>query len=345
MKAIVLERPGSVSLREVPRPVPAPGEALIEIKASSICGSDLLRVYAGHAKTYPLILGHEFAGIITEIGPGVSADWMGQHVAVAPLIPCMKCDMCVQGLYSACMAYSFIGSRRPGGYAEYCAVPIASLVPLPGGMDFEVGAILEPATVALHALERGGFQAGQSVAVLGVGSVGQYVVQWARINGAGLIVATDTADDNLAMARAQGAAHTLNPLRDGVPARVAALTGNGVDLVLEIVGRPETLIQSVAVVRPRGTIVCVGNQPHDATLPTDLIEQVMRKELRMCGTWMSYSSPFPGHEWSDGVAAALRGELELRGMISHRITLDAVPGIMAQINAHAVAHRKIVILP
>ena len=345
MKAIVLESPGNVGLRELPKPTPAPGEALIEIRASSICGSDVLRVYAGHAKTYPLILGHEFAGIITEIGPGVSAGWIGRHVAVAPLIPCMKCEMCAQGLYSACTAYSFIGSRRPGGYAEYCAVPVTSLVPLPDGMDFEVGAILEPATVALHALERSGFQQGQSVAVLGVGSVGQYAVQWARIKGASLIVAIDTADDNLAIARAQGAAHTFNPQRDDVPAQVATITGNGVDLVFEIVGRPETLMQAVALARPRGTVVCVGNQPHGATLPTDLIEQMMRKELRLCGTWMSYSAPFPGHEWGDCVAAALRGELEVRGMISHRITLAAVPDVMEQVNAHAFAHQKIVIVP
>ena len=345
MKAIMLESPGSVGLREVPRPVPGPGEALIEIKASSICGSDILRVYAGHAKTYPLILGHEFAGVITEIAPDVNADWLGRHVAVAPLIPCMKCYMCEQGLYSACRAYSFIGSRRPGGYAEYCAVPITSLLPLPEGIDFEVGAILEPATVALHALERGEFRPGGSVAVLGVGSVGQYVVQWARIKGASSIIAIDVIDENLATARSQGAGHTFNPRVGDVINQVAAATGAGVDLAFEIVGQPTTMMQAISLVRPRGTVVCVGNQPHGATLPADLIEQMMRKELRLCGTWMSYSAPFPGHEWGDCVAAAMRGELEVRGMISHRITLEAVPDVMEQVNAHAFAHQKIVIVP
>ncbi len=343
MKATVVESPDNIVYREVEMPKQGPGQVLVQVKAASICGSDILRVFGGHAKTYPLILGHEFAGIVTEVGVGVSADWVGRRVAVAPLIPCMKCSMCQRGLYSACKAYSFIGSRQAGGFAEYCAVPVPNLVPLPDGMDFEVGAILEPATVAIHALDRGEFQAGQSVVILGVGSVGQYAMQWARIGGSSLIIGTDTIDENLATARAQGACCTFNPSRDDIPRQVAALTEDGADLVLEAVGLPQTLVQAVALARPRGTLVCVGNQPHGATLPTDLIEQIMRKELRMCGCWMSYSAPFPGHEWTDAVAAAVRGDLEVRGMISHRIPLSDVPDVMTQINTHTLAHRKIVI--
>ncbi len=326
-------------------PSPAENEVLIQVKASSICGSDVLRVYAGHAKTYPLILGHEFSGIITAVGDGADAGWLGQKVAVAPLIPCMKCESCRQGLYSACKAYSFIGSRRAGAYAEYCAVPVSCLVPMPEGLDFEVGAVLEPATVALHAIERGGMSSGKSVAVLGVGSVGQYAVQWARVLGASVVVATDTAEANLVMARREGAAYAFNPQHDDVVARIIEATSGGPDLVLEAVGHPDTLMQAVAMVRARGTIVCVGNLPHDAMLPAELIEQIMRKELHLCGTWMSYSAPFPGHEWGDTLAAVKRGELHVQAMITHRIQLDDVPGILPRINEHAFEHGKIVILP
>ena len=345
MKAVVLQSPQTVELLDVPMPAPAAGEVVIDIKATSICGSDILRVFAGHAKTYPLILGHEFAGIITEVAPDVSEDWIGQRVAIAPLMPCMKCNMCAHGWYSACKAYSFVGSRRSGGLAEFCAVPVTNLVPLPEAIDFEVGAILEPATVALHALERGGFQPGQNVAVLGVGSVGQYIVQWARIRGAGLIIATDMSDNNLETARAQGATHTFNPKRDDLGEAVAALVDDGIDLVLEAVGRPETMLQAIAIVRPRGTVVCVGNQTHGTSISTDMIEQTVRKELHVNGTWMSYSKPFPGHEWTDTVAAALEGKLEMRGMISHRPPLAAAPDIMRQIDAHTLSHRKIVLMP
>ncbi len=343
MKATVLASPNNIVYRDVETPRPGPGQVLMQVKAASICGSDVLRVFGGHAKTYPLILGHEFAGLVVQVGAGVSADWVGRRVAVAPLVPCMRCNQCQRGLYSACEAYSFIGSRQAGGFAEYCAVPVSNLVPLPEGIDFEVGAILEPATVANHALDRGEFRAGQSVMILGVGSVGQFAVQWARIGGANLVIASDTIDDNLATARGHGAHRTFNPSRDDVLRQVAALTADGVDLALEMVGLPETLMQAVALVRPSGTVVCVGNQPHGATLPTELIEQTMRKELRLRGCWMSYSAPFPGHEWSDTVAAVMHGDLDLRGMISHRIRLSDVPDVMAQINAHTLAHRKVVI--
>jgi L-iditol 2-dehydrogenase len=165
-------------------------------------------------------------------------------------------------------------------------------------MDFDLGAILEPATVALHGLERGGFKAGESVAVLGCGSVGQYAVQWARIGGASLMIVTDRVDENLAIAGQLGAQHTFNLARGDVPSAASRLAADGLDVVLEMVGLPETLLEAIALARPRGAVVCVGNQPHGACLPADLIEQMMRKELRLCGTWMSYSAPFPGHEWT-----------------------------------------------
>ncbi len=345
MKAVVLESPGVLVHREVPRPAPAPDEVLVEVRAASICGSDVLRTYAGHAKTYPLIMGHEFAGVVVACGADAGPDWLGRRVSAAPLIPCMQCVYCRNGVYASCRAYSFIGSRRSGAYAEFCAVPAANLIELPGSMDFELGAILEPSTVAVHALDRGGFAPGMALAVLGAGSIGQYVIQWARIGGARLIVATDAAGENLACARAMGAQHAFNPQREDIVASALALSEDGFDLVVEAVGLPETLLQAVALTRPRGKVVCVGNQPHGGSLSTEVIEQAMRHEAQLCGTWMSYSAPFPGHEWTDTVAAAVRGDLDMRAMISHHFPLAELPQVMAEINAHTLVHRKVIITP
>lgn len=345
MMAAVLERPGEIVYREVDRPQPGPGEALVRVRAASICGSDILRTFHGAAKMYPLILGHEAAGVIVHTGHDRDRDLVGKRVAIAPLIPCMTCPACQRHVYSACRQYSFIGSRQPGCFAEYVRAPVANLIELPDGVDYEIGAILEPATVALHGLDLAGMRERQRVAVFGVGSVGLCAVQWARIKGASQIIAIDLVDENLGTALGVGAHASFNPRRDDVVMEVTALTDDGVDIAVEVSGAPQALLQAVAITRPRGVVLCVGNQPGDAALPTSLVEHIIRQELSMQGTWMSYSFPFPGREWPATVAATVRGDLRLREMISHRFPLSAANDVFQQIHGHTLPHRKIILIP
>jgi len=345
MKAVVLEQPSKLVFKDVEKPKPGLGEALLNVKAVSICGSDILRAFHRAAKMYPLILGHECAGVIAEVGEGVDDSVVGKRVAVAPLIPCMRCAACHRHIYSACKEYSFVGSRRHGGFAEYLTAPIQNLISLPDDVDFEVGAILEPSTVALHALEQGRIKAGQRVVIFGAGSIGLCTVQWARIKGAELIIATDVVDENLEAAKSLGAHVVFDPKDGDVVQQIMGLTGDGVDLALEMAGLPQTLAQAIMAVRARGVVVCMGNQPADATLPTTLIEHTIRQELEIRGTWMSYSPPFPGHEWTESTGALLQGNLDLQRMISHRFPLSATPEVFAQINSHALTHRKIILTP
>lgn len=345
MKAVVLEKPGVLVYKDVDTPQPGSGEALLKVKAVSICGSDILRVYHGAAKTYPLILGHECAGEVAAVGPGVDEAWVGRHACVVPLIPCMRCTACQQQIYSACRAYSFIGSRVSGGFAEYVKLPVSSLIPLPGEIDDEVGALIEPGSVALYSLERGESKPGQRVAILGVGSIGLFTVQWARAKEAGHIIATDVVDERLQAAKSMGAHTALNPARTDVVAEVRQITGDGVDIALEVSGSPKALEQAILMTRPRGRIVCVGNQPENAALPLSFIEHIMRQELEVRGVWMSYTAPFPGHTWTDTIAAAQRGSLELDKMISHRFALAEVPDIFRHIHAGSLSYRKIIIVP
>src|SRR3954451_11029168 len=144
------------------------------------------------------------------------------------------------------------------------------------------------------------------------------LVQWLRILGARLIGATELLEENLEAARGLGAHVTLAPTRDDVRAEVERLTDGGADMVLEATGSPAALAQTIEVARPRGAIVLGGNQPPDATLPMAFIERLMRKELTLAGCFMSYSAPWPGHEWTDSLAAVLDGGLDMAGMISHR---------------------------
>lgn len=344
MQAAVLENKGVMTYQKVPTPSPRPGHVLLKVKAVSICGSDIMRYTQGH-RTYNLILGHECAGIIAEVGQGVSENLIGQPAAVIPLVPCFECKQCLAGRYSACHQYSFIGSRQNGGYAEYVELPERCAFLLPAEIDLEAAALIEPSTVARHIIDLGSFEPGQTAIVLGAGSVGLMAVQWLRILGAKLIISTDFVAENLSMARELGAHVALNPRQVDVKEEVKKLTGDGVDLAIEAAGSPQALAQTIQVTRPRGNVVCGGNQPPEASLPLTFIEDLMRKELRLNGCFMSYSAPFPGHEWLDSVQALLNGQLNTTKMISHHYPLAQAPQVFEAIAAHRIAYRKIMLLP
>lgn len=344
MKAAVMEGLGKIVCREVPVPTPARGEVLLRVRAASICGSDIARVLKGH-RLYPLILGHEVAGEVVQVGPGADPGLVGLRAAMIPLIPCMECETCRQGLYSACGSYSFLGSRRDGGFAEYVALPAGNLLPLPAEVDFETGALIEPATVALHALRMGRFAAGQRVAVLGAGSVGLMAVQWLRILGAGQILVSDLAVENLEIARRLGAHVTFDASGEDTARQIIDASDGGVDLALELSGAPQALAASIQVARPRGSVVLAGNQPKDAVFPAELMETITRKELGVFGTWMSYSAPFPGSEWTEAVGAMRRGEICAEEMISHRFPLCEAAEVFQAIAGRAFRYRKIMLLP
>lgn len=344
MKAAVLEGRGALAYRDVPTPEPGPGEVLLRVRASAVCGSDIHRFVRGH-RTYPMILGHEAAGVITAAGPGADPGLVGRHAALVPLVPDHTCPECLAGRFSACGSYTFIGSRRAGAFAEYVAVPSENAFLVPDEMPFEAAALIEPSTVARHMLDLGSFVAGQSAVVFGAGSIGLMLVQWLRILGASLVVASDVVDANLDVARSLGAHVALNPTRDDVPAAVRQLLPAGVDLALEAAGSPAALAQTIEVARPRGSVVLGGNQPADASLPMTFVESLMRRELRLSGCFMSYSAPWPGHEWRDGLAAVLDGGLDMAAMISHRAPLGDAPDIFEAIGERRLAHRKIVFDP
>lgn len=344
MNAAVMEGLGQIFCRAVEIPQPAEGEVLLKVHAASICGSDVSRVLKGH-RMYPLILGHEVAGEVVAAGPGADPALVGLRAAIIPLMPCMRCAYCQQGLYSACTSYSFLGSRRAGGFAEYVALPAANLLPLPDGVDYEAGALIEPATVARHAMEMGRFAPGHTAAVLGAGSVGLMAVQWLRMLGAAQIIVSDVVDENLEAACQLGATVTVNARREDVVKRILDETAGGVDLALELAGSPHTLTQAIQVTRPRGSVVLTGNQPKDASFPAELMETITRKELGVFGTWMSYSAPFPGYEWTEAAAAMQRGDLRVDAMITHRFPLCEVEDVFRGIASRAFPYRKIMLIP
>lgn len=344
MKAVVLENKGVLTYKDVPTPEPGPGHVRLKVKAVSICGSDIKRYVDGH-RLYPLILGHETSGIIDRVGSGVDESYIEQHAAIIPLVPCFECEQCQQGHYSACHSYSFIGSRQSGGFAEYVDLPERNVFILPEDIPFEHAALIEPSTVARHMLALGDFKRGQTGIVFGAGSIGLMLVQWLRILGASQIIVTDIAENNLKIAAQVGAHITLNPSKVDAIKEAQKWVGDGADLTLEATGVPQVLEQTLSVTRPRGKVVLAGNQPLDKNLPLTLIETMMRREISLIGCFMSYSAPFPGHEWTETVAALADGSLDIEALISHRFSLSKVPEVFEQIGAHQLEHQKILLKP
>ena len=183
MKAGVVHAREDIRYEEIEKPVPKKGQVLIKVKYTGICGSDIPRVNGDACHFFPNVLGHEFSGTVEEVGEGVTSVKPGDRVAGVPLVPCMECEDCQKGNYSLCKHYSFIGSREFGSFAEYVVVPEKNAVKFEDSVSFEQGAFFEPATVALHGLERVDFKGGKTVAILGGGTIGMFVMQWAKIFG------------------------------------------------------------------------------------------------------------------------------------------------------------------
>ena len=178
MKAYVLHGPDDIRYEEVEVPKVAVGEVLVKVKATGVCGSDIPRIYQTGAHKHPLIPGHEFAGVVEEVGDEADIKWLNKKVGVFPLIPCKECSSCQNETYEMCSHYNYLGSRCNGGFAEYVAVPVWNLLELPEQFDLRQAAMLEPASVALHAIRRLELKEESTVALLGLGPIGTIMAQW-----------------------------------------------------------------------------------------------------------------------------------------------------------------------
>lgn len=310
MFASVLHGREDIRYESVAKPEPGPHQVLIDVRATGVCGSDIPRVLSDGAHFYPMVLGHEFAGVVAQIGTEVNGWEIGDRVAVAPLVPCLKCDECMVGRYSACPNYSFIGSREFGALAQYVAVSATNLVKLADNLSFEQGAMVEPSTVAIHGLRVGGYRPGGHVAVLGGGTIGAFAAQWARILGAKSVTVIDIDKDRLTLAAQIGANHVIDSATEDVRLRSAEITAQkGFDHVFETAGQNATQALAMQLVAAGGDITLIGNSHRDLAFPASTFELLNRKEVTLTASWMSYSAPFPGPEWTDTVHYMSTGQL------------------------------------
>ncbi len=298
MKAAVLYANEDIRYSEVEEPRVAPGSVKVKVHAVGICGSDIPRVLSNGAHYYPIILGHEFSGEVTEVGEGVTKVKVGDRVSGAPLLPCMKCADCQKGNYSLCKHYGFIGSHDAGAFAEYVVLPEANAVPFDSSVPYEVGAMFEPATVALRGLFCNEYEGGGCVAVLGGGTIGLFTAQWAKIFGSKKVVVFDIVDERLELAKRLGADEVINTRDENFIEKAKELTdGHGFDYVFETAGNPITIKMGFELAANKAHYCCIGTPHKEFSFTPKMWEYMNRKEFKLTGSWMSYSAPFPGREW------------------------------------------------
>ena len=319
MKAAVLYGDFDLRYEEYPEPETKPGCVKIKVCACGVCGSDIPRITNHGAHFYPIVLGHEFSGYVAETGAGVEGLQPGDHVVAAPLIPCMRCPDCAKGAYSQCKHYTFIGSRVQGGYADFVVVPARNVVKIPQTIPFDQAALFEPATVALHGVKLADFRGGKTVAVLGGGTIGLFVMQWARIYGASRVVVFGRDKKHLALATRLGADAVISTLDPDYMDQARAQVGPaGFDFVFETAGAVETMKLSFDLVGNHGTVCMVGTPTKDITFTPKQWEQLNRKEFRLTGSWMSGNAPYPGDEWTQTGTFFANGKLKFDEEIFYR---------------------------
>ncbi|MFZ9935456.1 MAG: NAD(P)-dependent alcohol dehydrogenase [Luteolibacter sp.] len=291
MKAFVLHGAKDIRPEEVPKPVPGPGEVLVAVRAAGICGSDLH--YYAHGRcgnfipTRPFILGHEFSGEVVAHGEGVEGPAIGTRVAVDPSRACGRCKQCRQGRYNLCPKMLYYGTAsvvppRDGCYAEYVTAPARNCWPLPEGFEYAWGALLEPMSVAMHAVMRSDGVGGKSVLITGGGTIGQMILLTAAAFGASKVVVSDIKPFAREFAANHGASATLDPASPSVADDAAKLSPGGFEVVFEAAGVAPALDQAIRLAAPGATVVQVGTLPDGTAVP---VNALLTKELQYVGSW------------------------------------------------------------
>ena len=276
MKALVWTGPQQAEIRTLPDPAPKPDEVVVRIRASGVCGSDLLGFLGKSKKRVPpLVLGHEMAGDVAAVGSGVRDLAPGARVAILPLFTCGTCAPCRRGRSNLCASRLLLGMNLPGGFAEYAVAPRPYVFPV-GQLDVLAASMIEPLATPLNFFRSHVRGPMESCAVLGAGTQGLLALQLARLSGAREVISVDTNDVRLAVARKLGATRTVNPKGvDAVAAVLDATKGEGCDAVVDAAGVTATRVQAVKMCARGGTVGLVGL--HDPESPLDCMDLIGRE--------------------------------------------------------------------
>lgn len=343
MKAMLLSEYKKLEIVDMPIPECGPNDLLVRVKACGICGSDIHGWDGSSGRRQPpLVMGHEAAGVVAEVGSQVTNFVAGDRVTFDSTVSCGHCSACRRGSINLCENRQVLGVscdefRRHGAFAEYVIVPQNISYKLPDELPFEHAALIEAVSIAVHAANRSPIKLGDTAVVVGSGMIGLLVVQAVRLAGCARVIAVDLEDSKLEIAKSLGADFCLNPKRVDVPAAVKELTGGkGADISLEVVGATPTVRTAIECTRKGGSITLVGNLAPSVDLP---LQAIVTRELTLYGSCASNG------EYPECIEYLRRGAIRVDPLITAQATLDEGPSWFARLYDGEPGAMKVVLQP
>jgi L-iditol 2-dehydrogenase len=343
MKALLLSEYKKLELTEFPEPEIGPEEILVRVKACGICGSDVHGFDGSTGRRIPpIVMGHEASGVVAAVGSEVKGFAEGDRITFDSMISCGKCSFCRKGKLNLCDNRQVLGVscgeyRRHGAFAEYVAVPQQIAFKLPETLSFEHAAMIEPVSVAVHAVGITPVSLGDTAVVVGSGMIGALTMQAARLAGCARIIAVDLEDHKLAMARQSGADDVVNgKTQDPVKYVLDVTNGRGADVVFEAVGATEPIKTAIGCVRKGGTVTLIGNIRPTIELP---LQPVVTREIRLQGSCASSG------EYPQCIALMAKGSIDVSPMLTAKAPLDEGPRWFERLYSHEPNLMKIVLVP
>ena len=342
MKTLLLSKYNHLEIADQPKPSPQPDEVLIQVAACGICGSDV-HGYDGSSgrRIPPIVMGHEAAGRIAAVGKNVTGLTAGDRVTFDSTVYCGACPHCLRGNINLCDNRQVLGVscgdyRRAGAFAEFVVVPARIVHHLPDQLSFTEAAMLEAVAVALHGVAVTQMRAGDTALVIGAGMIGLLILQSLRATGCSQVFVADIDDSRLKMAKDLGATEILNSKSDLVAQVLKLTNGAGVDVVLEAVGRTETIAASIDSVRKGGTVTLVGNISPQVTIP---LQKVVSRQIRLQGSCASSG------EYPKAIELLASGAIKVKPLITAVAPLDEGPAWFERLHAGEPNLLKIVLTP
>lgn len=329
MESVVITKPKEIVVLEKDVPEPGPGEVLIQVMASGICGTDV-HIYRGeYLGDYPVIPGHEFSGVIASTGNEVTRFHAGDLVAVEPNIACDNCSHCLNNRQNFCLNWQAIGVTLPGGMEQYVTAPEKAVFGI-GDLPFEQAAFMEPLSCVVHGIERANIKLGDKVAILGAGPIGDLILQVARLQGAEPITMLENNPGREELAKQLGADQVVN--------RMENLKANTYDVVIDATGVIQVMNRAIDFARHGGTVLLFGVPPSGAIMEFEAFK-IFRKGLTLLSSYTSVRNSF------QAVSLLQSGQVQVKSLISHRLALKELPMALEMIERHDPAVKKVIILP
>ena len=329
MKSVVIERPNEISVLERDVPEPGPGQLMIQVLASGICGTDL-HIYRGeYMGNYPVIPGHEFSGVVAATGSGITRFQVGDRVAIEPNIACDNCLNCLNNRQNFCLNWQAIGVTLPGGMEEYVIVPERAAFDI-GELPFDVGAFMEPLSCVVHGVQRANIGLADHVAIFGAGPIGNLMIQMARIQGAARITVLEINPGRAELARQLGADHVVHSFDELQP--------DTYDIVIDATGAILVMNRTIDFARKGGTVLLFGVPPSGRNLEVEAFK-IFQKGLTVLSSFTSVRNSF------QAVDLLRSGQVRVASLISHRLPLEEMPHALALIESRDPAVKKVIVQP